>query len=147
MEVRRLTADEIGKLMPLANLFFGESAFLVDFNEKHFEAQWRRFMDSGSGLIMVLDDGGEIRGAIGALAYTDPNNGHPTMAEAFWYVHPDHRGHGLALLTALEKEAAAAGCKFLTMVYLVDSMPDAVRSIYERRGYKAMEVHYIKEVQ
>jgi GNAT superfamily N-acetyltransferase len=82
---------------------------------------------------------------LGAIKYPDLQNGKMAATECFWYVHPDSRGRGTSLLKAYEQWADEQGCKKKIMVHLMDSMSDRLKNLYERKGYRAMEVHYVKE--
>jgi GNAT superfamily N-acetyltransferase len=146
MEVRILQVNEIEKLYPIADAFFSASEFLKAFNRDHFKQQWSAFINSGYGVIFVVEKEKEVVGCLGGLKFSDPNTGKMIASELFWFVLPDYRGNGSLLLEAFELWAHQEGCSSIIMVYLTDSMPNKVRSIYESRGYKAMEIHYIKEV-
>ena len=78
--------------------------------------------------------------------FPDPNTGEMLATEFFWFVNPESRGSGLKLLKVFEKWAKEKGCKKVIMVHLSDSMPEKIRNIYLRFGYKVAETHYIKEV-
>ena len=144
-KVRPILPDEIPGLFDMADMFFSESSFLVGFDRDVFVRSWTGFLDGGNGIIFVVEVAGIFVGALGALKFQDPNNGNLIASELFWYVRPEHRGKGLDLLAAFENWADDAGCQQKTMVYLTDSMPDQVKRIYERKGYRAMEIHYTKE--
>ena len=145
MEIRQLKIDELEGLFQLADQFFVDSEFLKDFDRDIFVQSWRGFLNSGNGIIFVMEKDGVFTGAIGALKFPDPNNGRLIASELFWYVDREHRGHGLKLLDAFEAWADSCGCQQKIMVYLADLMPEQVKHIYERKGYKQMEIHYTKE--
>ena len=64
--------------------------------------------------------------------------------EIAWWVDPEHRSgrNGVSLLKFTENLAREAGVKYWNMVYMESSMPDTIRLIYEKMGYKQTEVTY-----
>ena len=144
--IRIMAVEEIERLYPIADSFFKASEFSSDFNPEHFKARWTAFISNGYGVIFVIEKNEEVVGCLGALKYSDPNNGKIMATEMFWFVLPEHRGKGTLLLDAFEIWAHREGCQSLIMVYLTDSMPEKVKNIYENRGFRPMEVHYVKEV-
>jgi GNAT superfamily N-acetyltransferase len=144
--IERLSIENIEDLAVIAENFYSSSEFLNDFNMEVFKKSWSMFLNDGDGVIFVSRKDGEITGTIGGCKYPDPNSGEMLATEFFWFVNPESRGDGLKLLKTFEKWAEEEGCKKVIMVHLSDSMPEKVKHIYERFGYKAAETHYIKEV-
>jgi len=66
--------------------------------------------------------------------------------ESFWYVDENHRGQGLKLLIKGQQVAKEMGAKRMMMVFLENSMPEKVKSIYERMDYKLIQTTYFKEL-
>jgi GNAT superfamily N-acetyltransferase len=128
-----------------AREFYAASRFLRTFDLARFTAMWTGLLASGAGAIFVLDDG-EIRGAIGGVAYPDIYSGELTATEFFWFVSEAHRGGGIRLYRAFERWAKAKGCARIRMVHLMDSMPEKLQTVYERLGFEAAEVHYSKDL-
>lgn len=146
VKIRKLDIDEIERLGELAEKFYASSEFLQGFSLEVFRESWTSFLSSGLGVIFVLEADGKLMGAIGGLKYPDPNSGEWTATEFFWFVDEACRGKGLLLLKRFEEWARGQGCKKILMVHLLDLMPEKVKRVYERYGYKAIEVHYAKEV-
>jgi GNAT superfamily N-acetyltransferase len=144
---RELYLPELYKLEALGNQFATESKW-VKFNIDSFIRHWETFLMSAVGMIFVAEtEDGDIVGAIGGLKFEEPNSGTLMANELFWIVHPDHRGNcGLTLLNRLEDWARESGCACLWMNYLTDSMPEKVKSIYERKGFVMAETHWVKEM-
>ena len=145
--IRELTIDEIPKLKALGEQFTHESKY-VKFDMEFFKTSWESFLTAGIGAIFVAETAMcEIAGTIGGLKFNEPNSGVLMANELFWIVSPDHRGGcGILLLNRLETWAKETGCKWLWMNYLIDSMPDKVQSIYERKGFTIAETHWVKEI-
>lgn len=101
---------------------------------------------SGKCAIFMLKDGMKVCGAIGGIKAEDLHCGEMVAVETFWFVSPDYRGQGLRLLELFEEWAKEEGCKKVAMIHLEDSMPDALKRLYGRRGYRLIESHYVREV-
>lgn len=143
--IRKANIEDLPKLSELANIFTELSEFVgVDMNV--FCKNWARFIKSGFGVIFICEKDNIITGMIGGLKFNDPNTDILIASELFWIVHPDHRGGGMDLLKSFENWAKYNGCKKIIMIHMADSMPDTVKKIYELKGYKEMETHYIKGV-
>uniref|UniRef100_A0A6M3IPD8 Putative acetyltransferase n=1 Tax=viral metagenome TaxID=1070528 RepID=A0A6M3IPD8_9ZZZZ len=98
------------------------------------------------GFILIED--GNIHGGIGGLIGPDLHNGEKTAVETFWFVAPGFRG-GLGayeLWRKFEEWAKEQGCKKVAMIHLSDSYPERLERIYKARGYKLLELHYVKEL-
>jgi GNAT superfamily N-acetyltransferase len=136
------TTEDVTKFSKLSQDFMSATKF-VKVDDEVFAQTWTNVLTSGIGKIFILDD---FHGALGALAYQDPNDGELVATEMFWIVSPEHRGKGMELLKAFEHWAKSIGCKRTIMVHLKDSMPDKLKTIYKRNKYVEMETHYIKEL-
>ena len=145
--IERLPIEDIDLLLPVCKEFVASTKFLKNFDMSTFCKNWELYIGSGMGIIFVSkDEQGKITGMIGGCKYPDPNNGELTATEFFWFVSPEHRGHGIKLFKAFEAWAKAQGCKKVIMVHLSDLMPEKVKHVYERFGYQVLETHYVKEV-
>lgn len=94
--------------------------------------------------VMLVEDGGMA----GALCYPHFFNASRLIAqELFWWVEPGARGRGVGvkLLHDLEQWALNMGAERLLMVSMA-SLPN-VGVLYERKGYRAFEQTWIKELQ
>ena len=133
--------------------------------EKHGEAFWDlSYIDipyrAGSalpyielcfshGLLLVAETDGEVIGfAAGVKAPLMGDSNVIQGSEIAWWVDPAHRkgGIGIRLLKALEQAARDAGCTFWNMVYMEVSMPETVRDMYIKLGYRLNETTYGKRL-
>jgi len=103
-------------------------------------------MKNGSMNVIVLEKNDELIGSLAFLVAPDLHDGKLTAVETFWFVHPDHRGHGVMLFNEYEKISIRKGCRKLAMIHMVDSYPDRLEAFYKRRGYDLIEKHYVKEI-
>ena len=146
MTVRPVTLDEIPKLGMILKEFEKESEF-VSIDSDYCAARCREFVENGRGTVLGLyDRNGEIIGGLGAILGPELSTGKMIAVEAFWFVHPEKRGRGLLLLDAFEKWARKRGADYTAMVHMVDSHPSELKTLYVSRGYKLVEMHYVKPV-
>ncbi len=143
--IRRVTEKEIPLLYSLAESFCASSAFIDPFDRDYFTQVWTALITKEIGVIFLLEEQERVVGMLGGIKYPDLQNGTMTATECFWYVLPEKRGRGMSLLSAFEKWADSQGCKKKIMVHLMDSMPEKLKRVYEHKGYRAVEVHYVKE--
>lgn len=146
MNIVRITKrEELAELAKLGKSFYEEGKLPGGFNEGMFVENWLKFLALNLGAIFALECGG-FRGALGAFCIPDSNDGELVGTEAFWWVSPEARGNGLRLLNRFESWATERGAKRLIMVHLSGLMPEKIGTLYERRGYSPVEVHYVKSV-
>ena len=94
-------------------------------------------------LCMVLDVGGTAQGVLMAVAVDHPFGPVKLARETVWWIEPDHRGlAAVRMLELYENWARDNGCQFTGMAGM-GAEPD-VGVLYERRGYRAAEMHYLK---
>lgn len=134
------------ELAALGARFHTEGNLPGCFNPLVFVRTWRTFLSAGVAEVFIIETDGVITGMLGAMIYPDPNDGALVATEMFWYVAPEARGAGLRLLRDFEAWATDRGAARLIMVHLHDLMPEALAKLYQRRGYRPVETHYIKEI-
>lgn len=146
--IRELTVEDLSnpEIARRAREFYVEAKFPGVFNEEVFTSNWTYFIENNVGALFALVKDGQIVGAIGGVIFPDTTSGDLRASEMFWFVGKEHRGGGIALMDAFESWAKERGARQITMAFLQDSMPDVVKGIYERRGYRLFEAHYLKEV-
>jgi GNAT superfamily N-acetyltransferase len=95
-------------------------------------------------MILVAERGGVIVGFMIIAAADNLCSPELTACELAWYVSPSARGGscGIRLLKAGEDYAKLMGCKRMSMVFMESSMPQTVKSIYDKMGYKLIETRY-----
>lgn len=141
--IRKATIADLEKVSEFGYAFLKETQFL-EFDQQAFIQSWAQFLELNIGVIFILED---FYGILGAIAYPDPNSGKMLATEMFWIVLPEYRGKGLSLVQEYESWAHSKGCTRAIMVHMADSMPDKLKAVYKRNGYREMETHYIKELR
>jgi GNAT superfamily N-acetyltransferase len=104
------------------------------------EALATQLVTSPTAACFVADRDGEVVGMIGVVGYAHHLSGEPTAGEVMWWVDPDARGCGVALLRRAERWAAETGARTIQMI--APARHPLVGRLYERRGYTAMETIY-----
>lgn len=142
------TTEELEELFPILQKFYALMPY-----EKHYEnletnwiSRWEGLISSGNGEIFILTQKNKIIGGIGFLFHPSLEDGVLCCTEAFWYVDEKFRGKGLSLLLHLQKYAKQKGAKRMFMIHLSNSMPEQLKGLYTRLGYKEAETIYIKEL-
>jgi len=142
--IRKLSLNELDKLIPAAKQFYSEAGIKGNFNQEEFQKSWEIFISSGMGEIFALIDEntGELYGGIGCVKVNDPIIGALVASEMFWYVINERRGEGIRLFNKFEEWAEKNECSRSRMIHLSNIMPNELRHLYERRGYKEIEIAY-----
>lgn len=147
-EIRCLTLDELPLAREAFFNFFQESKLPGKPNFDHWRNTWWDMImkDIGYLLASLRDD--KIIGVLGGLCFPCMLTGELEMVEAFWWVKPPYRGGptGVKLLKAFEKLSKDLGAKRIKMIYMCHLNPDTMKDIYNRMGYREIEIGYMKEV-
>lgn len=93
-----------------------------------------------SSAVFVGERDGAVLGMIGLVGYRHHCSGVPMAGEVMWWVEPESRGVGLALLKRAERWAAETGAQAIQMI--APATNPRVGTLYERRGYRAIETSY-----
>ena len=141
-EVRLATPDDrVQVVRLLRDAHAAATSMPVPFSAPHAMALADRHIAGGDLLALVLGD--PANGVLLASAQDHPFGGAKYAMETAWWIAPDARGRSaMAMLAAYERWARDQGCAFCQMAALV-SFPQAGR-LYERRGYTAVETHFMK---
>ena len=109
---------------------------------------WCVLLSSNVGVMWKLEDKDHVVGMLGGMLTPDLLDGSLTATETFWYVHPEHRNGsgGIQLLLTFEKWAMEIGAKRIIMAHLVNHNSESLKNLYQRRGFKPMEIFYHKEL-
>jgi GNAT superfamily N-acetyltransferase len=145
--IRKATAEDLPELLRMGKAFHAVTgvAEAIPLDEPTLERTFAQLIESG--VILVIEEGGGLVGATGALLHPHYfNASHITGQELFWWIDPDHRGRGSELLNALEAWVKDQGAHSFVMITLEALEPERVGLIYRRRGYRPVEHSYLKEM-
>ena len=146
MEIRQATTSELEAVADLAGEFYSSTRFLRVFDKARFVQLWTGFIEAGTGVIFAIYDGDKVGGAIAGIMYPEAYSGEDIAQEFFWFIRSDYRGtiRSIKLYHEFERWAREKGASEVRMCHLMDSMPEVVSSFYDRLGYAAAEVVYVK---
>lgn len=105
-------------------------------------------MADDQALLFVVEIHRQVEGfAAGLISPLLANQAVLQVTEIAYWINPAWRGyHGIALIEALEKGAAAIGAKYINMIAMESSHPEVAEAIYIQRGYRKFETTYCKEL-
>lgn len=122
----------------------GTTGFTFPFSAPHAERLFLAHL-RGRALCIVHAAGFDVpQGVLMAVASEHPFGPVWLARETVWWIDPAHRGGTAAprMLDAYETWAAAQGCRFVGMAGMGDD--PAVAKLYQRRGYRVAETHFLK---
>ena len=147
--IRPATPDDAPEIARLGAIFhaqaeWDEIPYIVD----DCTTALTQFMQMPTFLCFVAEEEGGVVGMIaGILSPVYFNHRHVSGEELFWWVSDDApRSTGLKLLTALEERAREMGCGTWQMKSLARLNGERMEQLYTRRGYRASERLFIKEL-
>lgn len=163
--IRLATPEDLPEMAKLASLFLKEANLPQSsrFNLQHWVSQWEKFLSSKVGVALIAVKSvaashtprqtdariarSEIIGGIGGFLSDDVFDASRTLTEAFWFLHPDHRGGrlGLRLLDAFEGWARLNDCARIWMIHLT-GFNSRLGIYYARKGYSPVETYYFKDL-
>lgn len=145
--VRDATTADIPEVVRLGSLSLinGPYAGMIKDSPKHSATLALDVIRNANGKVLLLEnDESKVVGLLGFIIFNHYFTGEPTANEIMWYVLEDERkgGGALKLLWEAEKQAKEMGAKYMSF-----SAPNAdIAKIYERFGYKQVEVSFVKEL-
>lgn len=140
MQVRVAVDEDRLPVVGLMRRFHEASGVSLRFGAVHAESTFKACVAMPDRLCLVLADE-RPRGVF--LAQAAPFAFGPDLiaSEILWWIDEGHRGRGAAMLDAYEAWARQQGCSFASMVSLAGN---DLTKLYERRGYRPAETHFIK---
>lgn len=121
------------------------AADLIPLDDATLERTFTQLIEGEAAVLLVVEGETGLVGATGALLHPHYfNAAHLTGQELFWWIDPEHRGQGAALLNALEQWVSEQGAHSFSMIALEALEPDKVALIYRRRGYRPVEHSYLR---
>jgi GNAT superfamily N-acetyltransferase len=139
--IYQATIEDIPKIIPCA-VEYTDQIPGMEFDAKHYVDFWRNMLTTGTGVIFLSETDGVINGGIGGVKFPEALSGRLTAVEMFWYTAKETRGDGIKLYLKFKKWAKEAGCRRLAMIYLPCSMPEKLKTFYEKEGFSLIEMHY-----
>lgn len=147
LTIRLIQYQELDEVIRVGQKFFDEGFLPGKLIPEVFKSSWEHIITNSKGAIIGALRGPKVIGVMGFLIAHDPNDGELVSQEMFWFVDPEYRkGEGIKLLNAYEKIAAQIGVKRIGLVHLLSDNNKTLNKLYVRKGYRPMEIHYLKEL-
>jgi len=147
--IRPATPDDALEMARLGVLFHEQAdCSEIPYIVEDAAAAVIQFMQLPNFMCFVAEEDGVIVGMIaGVLSPVYFNHSHVSGEELFWWVSKDAPPLvGLKLLAAIEDKARELGCSTWQMKSLERLNGDRMEQLYTRRGYRASERLFIKEL-
>jgi GNAT superfamily N-acetyltransferase len=150
--IRLATSADVPRICELGSQSLIDGPYasvIVDNPKKTYELALQLIHGGGNILLWEehSNDGAAARitGVFGMLIVAHPFSGTVTADELMWFVEKDYRkgGAGIQLLWEAERIARELGCRD----FQVSAPDDKIGAIYERFGFRKMEVKYLKELK
>lgn len=143
MVIRRAEADDKMRVLLMAKAFHAAADVPFPFSPAHADAIFRASLEAEDRLCLVLDVDGMAQGVLVAEAGPHPFGPFKVASELIWWIEPSFRGRfATAMIAQYETWAKGQGCSFAHLVGLGED-PAAGR-LYQRRGFRAAERHFVK---
>lgn len=146
--IRKAVVGDIEAIARLGAIFHAQAGWTeIEYHEADCAASLAKFMESNAFICLVADCDGIVGMAAGVVSPVYFSLDHLSGEELFWWVSDSApQMTGLRLLRGLEIEAKALGCRTWQMKSLDRLGGDRMDSVYKRRGYRASERSFIKEL-
>lgn len=95
---------------------------------------------------LVAERDGKVVGVIAGSVVIYPVSGEKCFLESVWFMSKEHRRDGIKLVNALESWCKANAVNKLVMCHMANSKADKLTRFYNNRGFKLMELHYVKNL-
>ncbi|WP_421367035.1 GNAT family N-acetyltransferase [Agrobacterium tumefaciens] len=142
MDVRPATAKDRDRVVALLRESHEAAGFTFPFQAAYADQLFQQHMASQKACVLVA--GNPAQGVLMAVAFEHPFGAGRIAKETVWFVSPKARGRGaIRMLDAYEAWARSVGCVSAGMASLASN---DVSSLYERRGYSAVETHFMKSL-
>ncbi|UXT89769.1 GNAT family N-acetyltransferase [Agrobacterium pusense] len=140
MDVRFATREDCDRVVALLRESHEAAGFTFPFRAAYADRLFHQHLASSMACVLVA--GSRAQGVLMACAFEHPFGAGRFAKETVWYVTPMARGRGaIRMLDAYESWARSVGCVSAGMASLATN---DVSSLYERRGYSAVETHFMK---
>jgi GNAT superfamily N-acetyltransferase len=138
--IRHASADDRLAVIRLLRDSHAAAGWTFPFVAARAEALFKHHVSAPNACCLVMGD--QPQGILMASAFDHPFGAGKVAKETVWYIAPEARGRGaIRMLDAYEAWAQAQGCNLAGMASLTTN---DVSRIYERRGYAAVETHFLK---
>lgn len=123
----------------------GSTGFSFPFVQVYAARLFDLHLNHPAAFSCVYDVGGVAQGILMATGSEHPFGPVRLAKETVWWIDPAHRGRSaIKMLDAYEAWASEQGCQFTGMAGMGND--PIVAKLYERRGYRRAETHFLKRL-
>lgn len=144
--IRLATEEDIFDILVLAREFSKEAPTTHKWDRNKTEAFILASIQSPTSTILILEEDGEIVGALVGIIHQMYMSQTTLATELGWFVSKDYRGRkgSLLLMKTFEEWAKSNGADYVVMGDI--SNINVLEKLYTKFGYKRSETVYMKEV-
>lgn len=136
-------ADQIGTL---GAHFYSLTGLKGEFRGQTFAEFWNVFLKQGQAAMWIYTTEDVIVGTIGMTLTMSLFDGKIIADEAFWFVHPGHRGTaGTRLFFEAKKWAIECGAGRILMGRMLN-IENGVEKFFDRQGFKPLQTQYYLDI-
>lgn len=138
---KAISADKM-QVLSMAKAFHEASGIPIPFSAAAASVLFSATLVDADRLCLVYEHDGIARGVLAAVAAAHHLAPVKVASEIIWWIEPEWRGRcAMKMLALYEGWAAERGCQYVSMVGLGGD--PAVSKFYARRGYQAVERHFM----
>ena len=142
--IRQATVDDLGILLEYGEYFWTLTPYVstgMEYDTDSVAMLLVSLMDDH--YLRVVEEEGVVVGFIGIMISPFHfNTNYQIASELFFFIDPDYRGQGAALLEQAEADLKAKGADVIAMGELMSSTD--MKKFYESKGYTLTEQTYAK---
>lgn len=144
--IREATRDDLPRVVAMFARFVRESQYrqYIGNHPDHAARMMAQLIDREDWALFVVEQDDDVIGMLGLMLFDQPFSGERLATELFWWLDPEHRGHGGWLLKRGEKWAKAHGATRISMMAPADK--PRVAETYRRLGYAEVEHVYQRDL-
>ncbi len=140
--IRKATAADKARVLCMAKAFHEASGIPIPFSAAAASVLFDAALTDADRLCLIYEQDAAARGVLAAIAAPHHLAPVKVASEIVWWIDPAWRGRGaMKMLAAYETWASERDCQYISMVGL--GADPAVSKLYARRGYQAVERHFM----
>lgn len=149
--IRKAIESDIPEIVKLCERFhkFAIEPFGLNFNTNDMAAYCKFAISNPLSTLLLLIHNDNIEGMIsGSLSIWLGSSKNILLTEQWWWVNPSQRNkvNSFSLIEAFIKWGRQCKATHLIMVSMGVKNEKLMKRFYERKGFKPLETHYIKEI-
>ena len=147
--IRNAEVTDFAALIGMGRKFHAaaDAGDIPPFDELSFRRTVSWMIESPTGAVLVIDQGG-VQGMVGGMVYPAWfNHAFQLGQEIFWWAEPQVRGkEAMELRRAFESRMRELGAVSMIMLSLAGMRDEAMARLYRREGYRPMEHTFIRSL-